>query len=214
MAGNETLVKGDDFDITNDCKGDQQILSMMYTVKVGNDAEFVVTVSHKDYPDYFKTTGGDKLTVYDNGKDSCTGITNKKTPSTTPVALDVTPTVPAALQNDVLNDGWLGTNATIGQFQKNIAVSGTKITGTLCKQNPKVKNFNEDVEYVLILHMNNNVQKAGIKNLVNVSDDDLILTITSESLTNSYWVLRIVDTNDAETDYDISELSLEECSAA
>jgi hypothetical protein len=44
---------------------------MSYRV-VRSNYDATVVVDHATYPDYFKTTGGDKLTVYANSKDKCT----------------------------------------------------------------------------------------------------------------------------------------------
>jgi hypothetical protein len=128
LSRTETLTKGDDFYIVNDCKGDQQILAMSYTVKEGTNPKFTVKISHKDYPDYFKTTGSDKLTVYDNGKDSCTlSPSNKKAadwsdPDAEPV---VAPLIEAYTGSVTL---WGQTAATL---QNNITISDGTIAGTL-----------------------------------------------------------------------------------
>jgi hypothetical protein len=47
---------------------------MTYTVTEGN-VKWVIKVDYETYPDYFDTTGGDRLKVFDNGKSTCT-VTN------------------------------------------------------------------------------------------------------------------------------------------
>ena len=72
LTAGDQLEKGTEFTIQNSCSGEIQIMKMTYTVNRGNTyANKVVEISHADYPEYFKTTGGDKLTVYANSKDNC-----------------------------------------------------------------------------------------------------------------------------------------------
>jgi uncharacterized protein YjdB len=70
LGTDEVLTKDKEFTIQNSCSGEIQIMKMSYRVVRGS-YEVVVTIDHATYPDYFKTTGGDKLTVYANSKDNC-----------------------------------------------------------------------------------------------------------------------------------------------
>jgi hypothetical protein len=70
LGADEVLTKGKEFTIQNSCSGEIQIMKMTYRVVRGTYDE-VVTIDHATYPDYFKSTGGDKLAVYANSKDNC-----------------------------------------------------------------------------------------------------------------------------------------------
>jgi hypothetical protein len=78
LGDDEVLTAGKEFTINNTCT-EEQIMKMTYTVTRGNDYTATVTVDHAKYPDYFKTTGGDKLTVYTNNAktDAACKVENK-----------------------------------------------------------------------------------------------------------------------------------------
>jgi hypothetical protein len=116
LGSDEVLTAGKEFTIQNSCSGEVQIMSMTYTVTRGSDYTATVTIDHATYPDYFKTTGGDKLTVYANSKDHCDA--NAKA--------SVTVIAPTSLPAGVT---WLGVT-DLDKVQQNIVVDNTnkKIT--------------------------------------------------------------------------------------
>jgi len=119
LGADEVLTAGKEFTIKNTCT-EEQITKMTYTVTRGADYTATVTVDHATYPDYFKTTGGDKLTVYANNArtDAACNVPNKT------VVSIATATVAAAYS-------WATPAVSTTDLQESILVNGYNVTGTL-----------------------------------------------------------------------------------
>jgi hypothetical protein len=117
LGDNEVLTAGKEFTIKNTCT-EEQIMSMTYTVERPNYAGSTVTVRHADYPDYFKTTGGDKLTVYANNArtESACNVNNKNAPVVTVTAFN----------EGQANAGYTHPSAT--DLQDGIVINGNTIS--------------------------------------------------------------------------------------